>query len=128
VLISTGGRLQQKIDRWIKLEPVRQDEIPVNQERTSYPRPDLTSLYEAPTHPVQQKIVDLWQQLFGFAPIGIRDDFFELGGDSLKAISVIARIHKELNVEIPISQFLTTPPAKGWRNISIAPKSLSIHR
>jgi acyl transferase domain-containing protein/acyl carrier protein len=112
VLISTGGRLQQRIDRWIKLEPVRQDRAPVKNKAAFYPRPNLTSPYEPPTDSHQQKIIDLWQQLFGFELIGIRDDFFELGGDSLKAITVIAHIHKELNVEIPIQEFFYHPTIK----------------
>ncbi|MCU0287895.1 MAG: phosphopantetheine-binding protein, partial [Acidobacteria bacterium] len=40
-------------------------------------------------------MVDIWQEFFGIEPVGINDDFFELGGDSLKATTLIGKIHKK---------------------------------
>jgi acyl carrier protein len=47
--------------------------------------------------------VDIWSEFFGFEQIGIRDDFFELGGDSLKAIAMTSLIEKELDAKVSIS-------------------------
>jgi NRPS condensation-like uncharacterized protein/acyl carrier protein len=58
---------------------------------------------------LEKKLVEIWQAFFGIQPIGIRDDFFELGGDSLKAMIIIGRISKELNVRISVKEFFQRP-------------------
>ncbi len=76
-------------------------------EKTSplYPRPNLLNPYVAPSNPAQESIAAIWCNLLGFEKIGVRDNFLDLGGDSMKAVTVTARIHKELNVEIPMTEF-----------------------
>ncbi|UCH95067.1 MAG: amino acid adenylation domain-containing protein [Candidatus Aminicenantes bacterium] len=69
------------------------------------PRPNLAVPYAAPRNPLEKTLVNNWKNYFGFEKIGIHDDFFDLGGDSLKALSVIAEMQKALKVEIPISEF-----------------------
>ena len=41
--------------------------------------------------------------------MGVTDNFFELGGDSLKAVNLAARIHKKLQIEIPLGEFFNRP-------------------
>ncbi|MCP5045525.1 MAG: acyltransferase domain-containing protein, partial [bacterium] len=72
-------------------------------------RPHLMSEYVSPSTPVQEQLVRIFGNLFGFENIGIRDDFFEMGGDSLKAMTVSATIHQALHVEIPVPQFFDRP-------------------
>jgi acyl carrier protein len=62
---------------------------------------------------VEQAIANVWKKQFGFDKIGIRDDFFELGGDSLKAISLISKIHKELNGRIQLNAFFSNPTVEA---------------
>ncbi len=45
--------------------------------------------------------------------IGIRDDFFQLGGQSLKAAALVSRIHKKLNVELPLSEVFSYPTVES---------------
>ncbi len=59
---------------------------------------------EAENH-IQRQLVEMWRRFFGIDAIGIRDDFFELGGDSLKAMNVAALIEKEMGVEVPVGEF-----------------------
>ncbi len=47
--------------------------------------------YAAPTNEVEAKLVTIWQDLLGVAQIGIYDNFFDLGGDSIKAIQLVSR-------------------------------------
>ena len=49
----------------------------------------------APTNEVERSVIEIWQNFFGFLDLGIADDFFELGGDSLKAIALTAQLKKE---------------------------------
>ncbi|KVE34334.1 non-ribosomal peptide synthetase [Burkholderia sp. BDU5] len=48
--------------------------------------------YRAPSSAAERHLATVWEAVFGHSPIGVDDDFFELGGDSLKAARVAARI------------------------------------
>jgi acyl transferase domain-containing protein/acyl carrier protein len=72
-------------------------------------RPDIDTEYAAPTNETQQTLAHIWSRAFGFEQVGIHDDFFQLGGDSLKALIVTAKIHKELKIEVPIQEFFNRP-------------------
>ncbi|UCH96225.1 MAG: amino acid adenylation domain-containing protein, partial [Candidatus Aminicenantes bacterium] len=74
-----------------------------------HPRPQLSTAYIAPREKIEKTLANTWQEFFKIEPVGIRDNFFELGGDSLKAIGMASRIHKELNVEIPLAEFFSRP-------------------
>jgi iturin family lipopeptide synthetase A len=52
-------------------------------------------------------ILNLWQNFFGRQDITAEDDFFELGGDSLTAITMTGRIYKVVNIEIPVKEFFS---------------------
>ncbi len=52
--------------------------------------------YIAPRNEVEERLVEVWQQILGKEKIGIKDDFFQLGGDSFKAIRIAARLRKEI--------------------------------
>jgi acyl carrier protein len=69
--------------------------------------------YEAPRNEIEEKLAVIWQEVLGIEKIGINDNFFELGGHSLKATSMTAKIHKELNVEVPLKEIFKTPLIKG---------------
>jgi acyl transferase domain-containing protein len=65
-------------------------------------RPDLPTAYVAPSGPLEETLVALWEDLFGFRGIGARDDFFDLGGHSLLATQMVSRIRETFEVEIPL--------------------------
>jgi len=44
--------------------------------------------------------------------VGIYDDFFKLGGDSLKVMDIVSRIHQEFHVEVPLVEFFAGPTIK----------------
>lgn len=58
--------------------------------------------YEAPGNSLEKTLVAIWQDVLGKDKIGIRDDFFALGGNSLKIISVKNRVEEKLGVAIKI--------------------------
>ena len=61
--------------------------------------------YKAPQNELEEQLVQIWKRVLDVDTVGIHDDFFELGGDSLLSIRLISSIRKELNVEIAISTF-----------------------
>ena len=81
--------------------------------RPSHPRPGLNNDYVAPRNETEQLIAEIWQKLLGIEQVGIYDDFFELGGDSLLATQVIARLRDELQVEIPVGKMFEDATVNG---------------
>ena len=67
----------------------------IDRSKSKYPRPDLSSTYEAPRNEMEQKIAEIWQQVLGIEPIGIYDNFFDLGGESLNAITFTNQLQKQ---------------------------------
>ena len=57
--------------------------------------------YETPRNEIEEKLIDIWSGVLGVKKIGINDNFFQLGGDSIKTIQIAARIREHgLKVEI----------------------------
>jgi non-ribosomal peptide synthase protein (TIGR01720 family) len=54
-------------------------------------RPELKAAFIAPRTPAEEILAGIWSQLLGLREIGVHDDFFELGGDSILSIQVISR-------------------------------------
>lgn len=75
-------------------------------------RSELETEYAAPTNDTEQILANIWALFFGFDRIGVTDDFFELGGDSLKAMLISTTIRKELKVEVPGVEFFNNPTIK----------------
>lgn len=76
-------------------------------------RPSISSNFEAPKNEMEVRMSELWQKLFGISDIGINDDFFELGGDSLRATTMINRVYKEFGEEVSLKSFFANPTING---------------
>jgi thioesterase domain-containing protein len=69
----------------------------------------LKSPYVAPGNLVEQKLAGIWAGALGVTRIGIHDNFFALGGDSLLATRVLAEIHKVFRSDLPLSTVFQAP-------------------
>ncbi len=92
--------------------------------RSALPRRDMGIMenhrrYTPPRNRTEQKLVEIWTQVLGReglpegGRIGIEADFFELGGYSIKAALLVSKIHKELNVKIPMVEVFKIPTIAG---------------
>jgi acyl-CoA synthetase (AMP-forming)/AMP-acid ligase II/acyl carrier protein len=70
-----------------------------------YTRPELGEAFVAPRTSIEEVVAEMWSQALGIKPIGIHDDFFALGGDSLMAILVISRLRRVLQVQLSLARF-----------------------
>lgn len=59
-----------------------------------------------PVSEMEKLLSDIWLDFFGLQTIGTKEDFFELGGDSLKAMQLISKIDEAMNVKISLKLFL----------------------
>jgi acyl carrier protein len=65
-------------------------------------RPDLATDYVAPASEVEHLLAEIWQELLGIRQVGIHDNFFALGGNSLHATQMISRLRELFPLELPL--------------------------
>jgi acyl transferase domain-containing protein/acyl carrier protein len=112
VVVSTVD-LNLRLESPVELKPENTGKSITGPAATVQQRPELGTPYVEPQTGIQRALVEIWQHFLGIGLIGITDDFFQLGGDSLKAITLSGRIHKVLNVEVPLGQFFKRPTIAG---------------
>ncbi len=77
------------------------------------PRPELEAGFEPPETELELALAELLGEVLGVERIGIRDDFFALGGHSLKATQVLLRVRDAFGVEVPLRRFFEEPNIAG---------------
>ncbi|GCE29298.1 hypothetical protein KDA_47820 [Dictyobacter alpinus] len=105
VAISTGD-LQARIDEWVNLASLLAtddaDEQLAHKKGTEKAVPLSIKAYT-------QSMVEIWQQVLGLSEIGLYDNFFDLGGNSLIGLQVISKLKKTLNRSIPAVALYEAP-------------------
>ncbi|MCP4156182.1 MAG: AMP-binding protein, partial [bacterium] len=85
-------------------------------DRKALPEPGesgrILSQYQAPTTETEEKLVLIWQEVLKLERVGVTDNFFEIGGHSLKAINVISKIGKIFQVDLPLTTLFKKPYIK----------------
>nr|WP_322712410.1 polyketide synthase [Nostoc sp. ChiSLP03a]MDZ8213672.1 beta-ketoacyl synthase N-terminal-like domain-containing protein [Nostoc sp. ChiSLP03a] len=71
-----------------------------------YSRPQLSNSYVAPTNQLEKQVTEIWQEVLGIAEVGIYDNFYELGGDSLIATQLISRLRAKFPIDLPLRDLL----------------------
>ncbi|MEV3550992.1 SDR family NAD(P)-dependent oxidoreductase [Paenibacillus larvae] len=104
IVISTSD-LQGRIDRWIKMETFREEGKGL-QETSRLPE-GINNKEELGTREqVEDSLIRIWQQVLGSPDISTAANFFELGGDSLKAVTILSILRKKYNLTIPLAEFI----------------------
>ncbi len=106
-LVISTGELHTRLEQTFKSKST------VQKKSSLHPRPSLSTPYMAPRNELEQKLVDIWQKFFGVEKIGINDDFFELGGDSLLAVQLIAKLRETFQINLPAHSFLNVQTIAG---------------
>ncbi|MGV9802868.1 amino acid adenylation domain-containing protein, partial [Mycobacterium sp. NPDC003449] len=83
-------------------------------DRKVLPEPVFAvSAFRAPQTPVEKTIAQAFAEVLGLEQVGLDDDFFTLGGDSLTATRVCARLQSALGREVPVRYLFDAPTAGG---------------
>ncbi len=72
---------------------------------------------DAPLSELNNKLADIWKDLLELDEIGINDNFFNLGGDSLLAVRVVAAIRKKLQAGLEINAIFDHPTIAGLSSV-----------
>jgi amino acid adenylation domain-containing protein len=90
---------------------VEVDQFPVNQsgkiDRAKLPHPEndqaIQQTYVAAGNALEQQLLEIWQNLLGLEQIGVKDNFFEIGGHSLLLIRLANLLEGSFSISIPIT-------------------------
>lgn len=74
---------------------------------------DLETEYVPPRNELEEELTRIWQELFGIDRIGVEDNFFRLGGDSLIAIQLATRLRDSLGVDLQVNELFDEPTIAG---------------
>ncbi|MFY0565156.1 amino acid adenylation domain-containing protein [Archangium lansingense] len=80
--------------------------LPVEQSEAASPG-------EPPRGPVEELLAQLFSQVLGVETVRREDDFFHLGGHSLSATRLVARVRQAFGVELPLTAFFSSPTVAG---------------
>lgn len=108
--VISSSDLEARLNKWIRLDSMDQllgktsaggNSLLKNIKK----RPEIMTVYAEPATELEQHIVRIWESILGYDTIGVHDDFMELGGDSLKAITMLSRIRQVSDVPVQLEQF-----------------------
>ncbi|MCP4147677.1 MAG: amino acid adenylation domain-containing protein, partial [bacterium] len=124
-----GGEFREYLSRYlpeymIPAYYIKQEKIPVTAngkidrkalERIKVPGKASREEYIAPRDEREEAMSRIWTEILGGREqvIGIDDNFFEIGGHSLKAMIMAARIHRELGVKLPLTEIFKKPSIRA---------------
>ena len=83
-------------------------------DKRALPKPTevATSKYVAPRNETEVQMVKLWEDILDREDIGIEDNFFEIGGHSMKALQMVSRVNSEMDLRINLGDVIGAPYIK----------------
>lgn len=88
-------------------------------DRLRLPAPQETSVPDRvkPLGPIEEVVASIWAEVLGLEQIGTTDNFFNIGGQSLKAVQVVARISEVFRVELPVTTVFEAPTVQAFARV-----------
>ena len=82
-------------------------------DRKALPPPeavrDRTPVMDRVPTPLEAGLSEIWRETLGVERVGLDEDFFEIGGDSLSAVQMMTAIQQRLGVELPLQALFESP-------------------
>ena len=80
-------------------------------DRRALPAPDeirseRPETFVAPRDKLEQQLVEIWENLLNIRPIGIADNFFDIGGHSIVAVRLMSQIYQRYGERLPLATLL----------------------
>ena len=121
-VVVSAQALAPRLERWASAD--RSAQGSAEQERADeqwYPRPDIQSPYVAPRNETERRIAAIWQDVLRIERVGVNDNFFDLGGNSLSGLQVISQLKKAFDVHIAAVSLYEGPTVAALAQL-IAPE------
>jgi acyl carrier protein len=72
-------------------------------------RPETGDDFVAPRNSTEAALAEIWAEVLGVETVGVKDNFFDLGGHSLLVIQVLSRVRRSFHVEVPLRELFESP-------------------
>ncbi|MCX7568802.1 amino acid adenylation domain-containing protein [Tumebacillus sp. DT12] len=101
-------------------------------DRKALPAPTIQRIafereYVAPRDHREEELVQIWRDLLDVEEIGVHDNFFDLGGHSLKATQLVAQVSNAYGVSIPLGRLFEDPTVAGLAEMIAAGEGHAQH-
>ncbi|GGF89962.1 hypothetical protein GCM10010912_38930 [Paenibacillus albidus] len=106
-------------DYMIPAQFVQMDVLPMNAngkvDRIKLPEPvlDTQTNFVKPENHIQESLIQVWEETLGISALGIEHNFFEFGGDSIKAIQISSRLMSKYELKMEIGDLFQYPTIKA---------------
>lgn len=80
----------------------------IESQKRREPR-EIEDSFIAPRNPIEHELAQIWADLLGLEQIGVHDNFFNLGGNSVLGIQVSSRVSESFHVELPLRTLFELP-------------------
>lgn len=111
-LVISTTPLKVRLSKWVTREKDVPSETSVS-TGTLHSRPQLQTLYVAPSNELEHQLVQKWQDVLGIEPIGIYDNFFDLGGNSLLGTQLLSQLRVSFRMDLPLRTLFEDPTVSG---------------
>jgi amino acid adenylation domain-containing protein len=91
-------------------------------------RPVLDTPFVAPQTPVEKLLSEIWAELLSLDRVGVRDRFLELGGDSLTATRILARVLSQFQIRLPLRALLEAPTVAEMAGVIVQCQAAKMER
>lgn len=82
-------------------------------------RPELETPFVAPRNAIEIKLAQIWSEVLGIGSIGINDNFFDLGGNSLLAVRLFTQIEQKFGQKLPLATLFQSPTIEELASLLI---------
>lgn len=70
-----------------------------------------------PRNEMERELCDIWKEILKKEEIGVNQNFFEIGGHSLKATILLSKLHKIFEIQVTLAELFSNPTIEGLANI-----------
>ncbi|MCP4665393.1 MAG: hypothetical protein GY849_03415, partial [Deltaproteobacteria bacterium] len=107
--LLAADELPQVVVSTVDLEARRQlwlhPETAAAEAETQQPRPELDNPYLAPRNELEQEVAEIWARILGLEAVGVEDNYFDLGGNSLLATQIVSGLRDTFQVNVSLQSF-----------------------
>ncbi|HEV2779527.1 MAG TPA: SDR family NAD(P)-dependent oxidoreductase [Actinophytocola sp.] len=104
--VVSAGDLPKRSRQWLVKDLT---ETATGSSGVRLPRPDLAQEYVPPAGDLQRALAGVWEEMLGIDRVGVRDNFFDLGGTSLMGLQLVKRMQKVSGVAVSAVNLFEAP-------------------